>query len=262
LLCTRLVTTTMLTDHGRGVRTGTRARPAKREPEPRQGAPELLLQTRLIQLDEASREYAPLRLVWECMATGSWFASESFTTNSRFYFLLRRRAVERPLGGKLGVLLRALLGESQKSLALAINRSNSTITSRLSACLVPMGFRSTASRVPALLVAAAAAAAEGLSSPALVRVTKLDRDGAAHLIVSTARLDAPLAALVTPAEFKVAQLLVDGSTHQEIADSRGSSRRTIANHISAIFRKLGVSGRAELLRYIALNHPPCSGLAV
>ena len=233
-----------------GVEARADTRLQRRAPE----SGELLLQTQLIQLDDGSRLYAPLGLVWERMVDGSWSTCESFTTSSRFYFLLRRRALLRPLGSDVLVLRRTLLGERQKVVAIDIHRSNSTVTSRISACLANMGFHPRVSRVPALLVAAAAAAA-GLASVVDARITKLRRAGVDHVLVSTPRLDEPLSHVLTPTEFQVIKLLVNGSSHRQIAAVRGSSTRPVANHISAVFRKLGGSGRSELLLHLVLRYP-------
>jgi DNA-binding NarL/FixJ family response regulator len=52
---------------------------------------------------------------------------------------------------------------------------------------------------------------------------------------------------LTPAERAVTSLLLGGLSNAEIAAKRGTSERTVANQIAAIFRKLGVSSRTELV---------------
>ena len=54
------------------------------------------------------------------------------------------------------------------------------------------------------------------------------------------------AATLTPAERAVVALALEGCSNQEIARRRGASARTIANQLASAYRKLGVSGRAEL----------------
>lgn len=51
---------------------------------------------------------------------------------------------------------------------------------------------------------------------------------------------------LTAAERSVAELLLQGLSTPRIAALRGSRPRTVANQIAAIFRKAGVSSRAEL----------------
>lgn len=56
----------------------------------------------------------------------------------------------------------------------------------------------------------------------------------------------PLLVDLTPAEREVTVLLLDGRDNASIAEERGTSLRTTANQIASVFRKLGVSSRAEL----------------
>ena len=52
---------------------------------------------------------------------------------------------------------------------------------------------------------------------------------------------------LTAAEQDVCRMLLDGATDAAIAERRGTSVRTVGNQIQAIYRKLGVSDRLELL---------------
>ncbi len=65
-------------------------------------------------------------------------------------------------------------------------------------------------------------------------------------------LSFPLAPIALPptlteAERSVVEQVVRGASNAEIAKERGRSMRTIANQLASAYRKLGVSGRAELL---------------
>jgi DNA-binding CsgD family transcriptional regulator len=51
---------------------------------------------------------------------------------------------------------------------------------------------------------------------------------------------------LTPAERHVTLAVLAGLSNADIARMRGSSPRTVANQLGAIFRKLGVRSRAEL----------------
>jgi DNA-binding CsgD family transcriptional regulator len=59
---------------------------------------------------------------------------------------------------------------------------------------------------------------------------------------------APVAegAALPPREAAVAQLVADGMTNAEISQILGTSRHTVRNQLSRIFRRLGVSTRLEL----------------
>ncbi len=51
---------------------------------------------------------------------------------------------------------------------------------------------------------------------------------------------------LTPTEVTVAALVAQGRTNREVAAQLVLSEKTIESHLSRIYRKLGVSSRAEL----------------
>lgn len=51
-----------------------------------------------------------------------------------------------------------------------------------------------------------------------------------------------------PAERTVAECIVRGLSNAEIARTRGTSARTVANQVAALFERTGVQSRAELVR--------------
>lgn len=51
---------------------------------------------------------------------------------------------------------------------------------------------------------------------------------------------------LTSAEQEVLTLYLDGLEHAAIAEARGTSKRTTANQVASIFKKLAVGSRAEL----------------
>ena len=53
----------------------------------------------------------------------------------------------------------------------------------------------------------------------------------------------------TPAESEIGLLLMKGFSHAEIAALRGTSERTVREQSRAIYRKSGLSGRAELAAF-------------
>jgi len=56
---------------------------------------------------------------------------------------------------------------------------------------------------------------------------------------------------LTSAEQAVARRAAAGQSNGAIARSRGSSQRTVANQLAAIYEKLGVRSRAELATFLA-----------
>jgi DNA-binding CsgD family transcriptional regulator len=56
---------------------------------------------------------------------------------------------------------------------------------------------------------------------------------------------------LTPTEEQVVRLVLDGRANDEVAAALYISARTVENHLSRIYRKLGIRSRAELLRAMA-----------
>ena len=59
---------------------------------------------------------------------------------------------------------------------------------------------------------------------------------------------APTTGALTPAEERVAALVVQGKTNREVAAALFLSDRTVEGHLSRIFGKLGIRHRTELAR--------------
>jgi DNA-binding CsgD family transcriptional regulator len=54
---------------------------------------------------------------------------------------------------------------------------------------------------------------------------------------------------LTRAEREVTALVLEGHTNEQIAKARGTAPSTVANQLQAIFEKLGVNGRLELVAH-------------
>ena len=63
---------------------------------------------------------------------------------------------------------------------------------------------------------------------------------------------------LTPTEQDVAAFTIKGCSIAEIATLRGSAEGTIKTHLNAIYRKSGVTGRAQLVSFLVddLLHTP------
>jgi DNA-binding CsgD family transcriptional regulator len=84
------------------------------------------------------------------------------------------------------------------------------------------------------------------SQPTELRVSHLSVHGEELAVLSYWLPSIRLPEVLTPAERFVVREILAGRSNEEIAAQRGTSERTVANQLSAIYRKLGVGSRAEL----------------
>jgi DNA-binding NarL/FixJ family response regulator len=82
--------------------------------------------------------------------------------------------------------------------------------------------------------------------PSTMNVGFVEVDGQHFAVIEVRTTNALPVAKLTPSEQQVLTLLVAGKTSSEIATARSVAERTVINQISSIYRKLNVSGRAEL----------------
>lgn len=79
------------------------------------------------------------------------------------------------------------------------------------------------------------------------RLTRLRFGDAAYAVLSVPTRARPPRVPLTAAETQVLAFIVEGLTTAEIAKRRNVTRYTVGNQIAAVFRKLGVGSRAELM---------------
>lgn len=99
------------------------------------------------------------------------------------------------------------------------------------------------------LVSAVRAAACGESWFGPKIASRVVRRAVSHPRVEPAELPCPL----TPREVEMLRLLARGLDNTAIADELVITKRTVQNHISNIYRKLGVTSRTEAMLY-AIRH--------
>lgn len=78
-------------------------------------------------------------------------------------------------------------------------------------------------------------------------VTAVDLNGVRGLVIELPADELELPDSLTDAEKEVVALVAQGLSNEEIGKARGRSARTIANQLAAVYRKLGVFSRTELL---------------
>jgi DNA-binding CsgD family transcriptional regulator len=221
------------------------------------------LQTVVVHADERSGQPLDLATLWRDLVAGDSRVLHSFASEERCYLVLERiregRAQARgQQARKIRILESLFFLGAQKNVALEFGVSLSSVAGVTKECLELLGLPCKPSRVSPLVIAAAHAA-RGDSSVCWGRATQFDHAGISYRVVSLARPDAELASLLTPAQFEVVRLRVEGKSHVEIAVLRHRSRRTVANQLAESFRRLGVSGRAELIRCLITQPPTLLG---
>jgi DNA-binding CsgD family transcriptional regulator len=148
------------------------------------------------------------------------------------------------------ILERSLLEGVRKSVAADFGLCPSSVAEILRRCFVFMGLSCWPSRIPLLIVMAAHAKAIS-SSPRAEKVVLAQNQQFSRQSISATRPDNELSAWLSPAEFAVTRLLIEGRSYAEVALLRQTSKRTVANQLASAFHRLGISGRAELLCLLA-----------
>lgn len=201
-------------------------------------------------------EAASLSALWTELVSGFCRVEQTaFTAQSCSVIVTRGHRLagdERaPLPARdIQILERSLLEGVRKSVAADFGLCPSSVAEILRRCFLFMGLSCWPSRIPLLIVMAAHA-------KTLVPASRADKLALAQnqqflrQSISAVRPDNELAELLSPAEFAVTRLLVEGHSYAEVARLRHTSRRTVANQLASAFHRLEISGRAELLCLLA-----------
>jgi len=202
---------------------------------------------------ETDREALVLGSLWSELLSGACKIEHHFFADDSCGLVVSRGHASERAGAPLAarhaqILERALVEGGQKSVAIDLHLSQSSVTHILKQCFAFMGLSCWPSRTPLVLVLAAHAAQfRARERLPLERATPLPLRETIRL----ARPDLELCASLSPAEYAVMRLLVEGCSYQEIALLRRTSVRTVANQLAAVFHRLGISGRAELFCLLA-----------
>jgi DNA-binding CsgD family transcriptional regulator len=200
-------------------------------------------------------EAASLSALWTELVSGLCKIEHTEFTEQSCTVVVTRHRVSGVEGARLSsrdteILERALLEGVRKSVAVDFGLCPSSIAEILRRCFVFMGLSCWPSRIPFLLVMAAHAKHE----PDAQRGAKLllaQNQQFLRQTITVARPDNELREWLSPAEYAVTRLLIEGKSYQEMARLRKTSKRTVANQLASAFHRLGISGRAELLCLLA-----------
>ena len=195
---------------------------------------------------QAEEHGQPADPAWNAVLAGRWSLVDRFDSDGRRYVVAYRNPAgvldpRRLTPREEGVTALAAIGQSNKEIASQLGVSQSTVATLLASALNKLG----------------------LSSRTMLPMFWRDLHGRAWAVSNT---EASLIALsrpddpkgmpaLTPAERAVALALLEGLSDRNIALARNSSRHTVSKHVTAIFRKLGVSSRAELAYKLSHVHP-------
>jgi DNA-binding CsgD family transcriptional regulator len=200
-------------------------------------------------------EAVDLSALWTELVSGSCKIEETLFTEQSCALVVTRGPRSAGKGSALSrrhaeILERSLIEGARKSVAIDLGLCPSSVAEILKQGFGFMGLSCWPSRIPLLLVLAAhAQRARELDRAAAAR--SAENQQSVRQTISVSRPDNDLAARLTPAEFAVTRLLVEGKSYAQMALLRQTSARTVANQLAAAFHRLGVSGRAELLCLLA-----------
>lgn len=220
------------------------------------------LRDQAITADAAAQIDVSLALFWRELMSGLCTVLDGFFTDERCYLILAPTLGLRPIEGRRREILEAVLcGDGQKNIAMDKGLAPSTVALNARLGLESMGLHCKPSRVHPLLMLAARAGRE--QNGALAATLSFFQRGSEQLrVVAAPRPDRRLVKALPPAELAVVRALIEGHCYAEIAEHRGTSTRTIANQITAVFRRMRVSGRSELLERLFFADGPSRSLPV
>ena len=198
----------------------------------------------------AATESVELSCVWRSFADGYRKIVTRFG-DGQYIGLVATEPAARPvnkLEGRARAILEAVLsGDCQNRVAIENGLSPASVATYCRIGLEAIGYRGVVSRASPVLMLAAFAATQ-TTLPVRARFSRITvADGANYEIIGIERPEKACSRRFSASEFDVVARLVDGATYTDIASLRGTSVRTVANQISSAFRRMRVSGRAELV---------------
>lgn len=169
------------------------------------------------------------------------FVRRRLTNDARLLSAAERQSIESLLRGR-----------PRKEAAFELGVRVGTFARRGRAALGKLGVQRLESAILALTALEQGAGCGGSPDldPFVLDAPSDPRDGT--VLAFCRRLDTRALERLTPAERQIALLAVDGLSNAEMARVRGGgSPRTVANQIAAIFRKLGLRSRTEIVCRLA-----------
>jgi DNA-binding NarL/FixJ family response regulator len=216
------------------------------------------LRLRALAAEQEATEVIALPTIWTDLTEGRARIVDDFFTEDRCFIVLNPVGARAPvLPPRRQRLLEELLrGHHTKQVAADLNLSISTVSQDAKLALRQLGLDRTVGYVHPMLAMSVQAANDGERTES--GRTGLFAFGDRTLrVVGCARPEGHLARILSPAEFAVVRGVIEGKNYVEIATHRGTSTRTVANQLAAAFRRLGVSGKADLLHRVVSSASAC-----
>jgi DNA-binding NarL/FixJ family response regulator len=179
--------------------------------------------------------------LWQGLVAGRWSLVDHWESDGKRYLAALRNEPSVPDPRALSPRERAVvhyawLAASNKEIAFVLGLSIDAVASALSSALRKLGF-------------ARRSDLAALGDPKQWQTTRIEAGGQELELVETNAQPKPSAlAPLTPAERAIAKLVLEGKTNEAIAKARRTSRNTVVNQLRAIYEKLGVRSRSELVR--------------
>jgi DNA-binding CsgD family transcriptional regulator len=185
--------------------------------------------------------------MWRGILDGELQLVDRFASGGTRYLVLRpapasARATATLTRRERQVLDEAVRGMDVAEIALHLGLSPSTVASHRARAFSKLGL-----------------AAHDLMLGPLARAYRMTVGSGCWGVVVLQPLAERLPDVLTRTERAVATMVVDGHSNAEIAASRGRSVRTIANQVAAVYRKLGVVNRTQLVMKLMGDHDSRSG---
>jgi DNA-binding NarL/FixJ family response regulator len=181
--------------------------------------------------------------LWRGLVSGRWSLVDRVDTDGKRMFVAHRNDPATPDPRGLSARERAIVelviaGTSNKHIGYTLGLGPGTVAAHLKQALAKL---QVASRLELVQLGTRLQSSTALGDHE-IRVLVVDGESVARALPLTA------------AEHDVAQLAAQGLTNAEIAERRSSAERTVANQMAAIYEKLGVGSRVELV--LALSQRP------
>jgi len=184
------------------------------------------------------------RALWPHLVAGRWsLIDDDDDREPRRILVVRHRPHERPhmklTAAEARTLELSIGGESMKRAGGELGSTKSTVYRALDRALAKLGARSVAEVVALVRGFPRATMTKLRCGPDTVLSLRLPQ--------SVSLSDTPL----TAAERAIVPMLLASESYDEIARRRRTSRRTVANQVASIYRKLEVTSRLELVIRVA-----------